>query len=295
VATTEKTTTLVGTTESDDARGADAWIVRTDHNGSVSWTRQHDVGATDVLADVASTPDGVVTVGSVVPEGGGDSEGLVLGLDTTGNVRWRHTLGDAGNDELRAVIPTANGSAIAGSLFSPDTGTTDGWSLELSTEGTIGAQLRHETPTDESIIASAGTERQRVLAGALGDDARVISLSAEQSTGGTTGGDDGSSDDGGDDGGGGGAIGGSPLPPAPDDPPDDGEDSSDGTDDQPDTDESNETTGPPPSESGGNSTQNQTTGDDRETLEPNDRVSVPLWTVGVLVVLLLVPLVWRRR
>ncbi|WP_199117774.1 T9SS type A sorting domain-containing protein [Pedobacter sp. ASV28] len=153
---------LLGGTSSSDANGdkteksrgnSDLWIVKLDGSGNIKWQRTYGGSAEDELRSMALTADGGFIVGSYsnsseygekLGKCHGDGDFWVLRLDENGEILWQQTYGGAKDDELKAVLQTADGNFIAagysnsGSGFNKTTSSKDGsdfWVVKMNADG----------------------------------------------------------------------------------------------------------------------------------------------------------------
>ncbi len=115
----------------------DGWVVKTDAQGNVLWTRQVGGNGADLLTSVATKDDDYIVAGSkyVFPYA---RQAWLLRIASDGRVVWERTLGgnrdDSGNEIL--VCPDGNLLFIGNAESYSADGNSDVWLVKLSPNGT---------------------------------------------------------------------------------------------------------------------------------------------------------------
>ncbi|MFQ6126630.1 MAG: winged helix-turn-helix transcriptional regulator [Candidatus Heimdallarchaeota archaeon] len=129
---------LVGWTRSYGAGEADFWLVKTDARGAVEWNQTYG-GTTDeyAYAGIETTDGGFALAGSLmVPENRGWFDAWLVKTYPNGTVQWNQTYGGSGEDNVYAVIETADGGyALAGETWSYGVGESDFWLMKTDPNG----------------------------------------------------------------------------------------------------------------------------------------------------------------
>ena len=106
---------MVGGTATYSNGQTDFWLVRADAYGNQLWTKS--IGGTefDFANMVKPTPvdNGFIICGLTNSYGGGDNDGWIVKTDVNGNTQWSRTVGDAGLQELEAIVLTSDGGYAA--------------------------------------------------------------------------------------------------------------------------------------------------------------------------------------
>jgi len=154
--TTDGDLVVVGHTESTGAGGPDFWVLKLNADGDPLWAQSFGGAETDYASTVTATRDGGVVVGGMTrSEGAGAFDIRVIRLDRSGKLTWDRTLGGAGNDWVRAVVETRDGTiALAGYTDSRGAGLNDVWFAKLGADGTL---------LDERTFGEAGNEWARAM------------------------------------------------------------------------------------------------------------------------------------
>ena len=105
----------------------DIFIVRTDVDGTVLWTKVYDEGFSERPADVIELEDGFLVLGTIRPTFTADDQLYLLNIDRRGNKRWSKVLHSDTDDSGVAIVPAldGNGYVIAGVAFDPSNGQRD--------------------------------------------------------------------------------------------------------------------------------------------------------------------------
>jgi hypothetical protein len=94
-------------TESFGSGSSDMWIIMTDENGNMMWTRTYGGPAWDIGWDIETTDDGGYVVSGVF-----DGSAWLVRLDMSGDTLWTRRYGWGLYDEARAVAEATNGGYI---------------------------------------------------------------------------------------------------------------------------------------------------------------------------------------
>jgi hypothetical protein len=143
-------------------------------------------GWSDIAAAVLPVVDGAIVTGwSTGPDGMAD--GLILRVNSDGDVLWRKRVGGKGADLLWNAIPDGRGGfACAGFTSSEGAGSTDGWFVRFDSAGTILSQKTYGGPGDDRIVRLRRDSTGWMMAGqlamadtALGMQAWVLRIDPE--------------------------------------------------------------------------------------------------------------------
>ncbi len=133
----------------------DYWLLKLNDTGSIEW--QNTIGGSgfDYLRSATLTADGGFLIGgysdsNISGDKSENSYGLtdywVLKLDNVGNIQWQKTIGGNNDDQLRAVLQTADGgyllggysmSGISGIKSEANIGGQDYWIVKLDSIGNL--------------------------------------------------------------------------------------------------------------------------------------------------------------
>lgn len=136
---------LAGSTQSYGAGINDAWLIKTDSTGSQQWQKTFGGATTSEAVDfVQQTSDeGYILAGRTSVSGSGDTDGLLIKTDSSGNQQWNKTFGvttydfaGMNHDYIKSVQQTSNGGfVLAGGTLSYGAGNYDGWLIKIDQSG----------------------------------------------------------------------------------------------------------------------------------------------------------------
>jgi len=105
---------LAGYTFSEGSGDADMWVIRTDSEGVVEWTRAIGGAGTEYAYGCAATDDGFVITGYTTSFGAGSKDVYLVKLDLNGEEQWSETYGGTSWDVGQSVCQTSDGGLLIG-------------------------------------------------------------------------------------------------------------------------------------------------------------------------------------
>lgn len=122
---------LAGETSGYGASSTAAWLVRTDASGNHLWNQTYDEPFDDEAHTVIEYSDGgFILAGETgqIPEArnGGDSDGLLVRTDASGNMLWNRSTGGSYSDRYWDVVEGSNGDLFTGGYADSGSG-YDAW------------------------------------------------------------------------------------------------------------------------------------------------------------------------
>jgi len=128
-----------GYADSFGAGSYDAWVLKLDSNGNVTWQKTYGGSGSEVANSIQQTADGgYIVVGQTDSFGAGSYDAWVLKLDSNGNVTWQKTYGGSGSEDAHSIKQPADGGyMVAGATDSFGAGSSDAWVLKLDSNGEI--------------------------------------------------------------------------------------------------------------------------------------------------------------
>jgi hypothetical protein len=123
-----------GRKESPETGEFEAWLVKTDAEGSVQWEQTYGEGP---VWQVIPADDGYVfaSQSAYADSGGG---GQLVKTDRDGTVEWERTYGGRELDALYAVVDTGDGYLAAGQTG--DSESLENWLVETDADGMLGQE-----------------------------------------------------------------------------------------------------------------------------------------------------------
>lgn len=133
----------------------DLWLVKMDAQRNIVWQQNYGGTGIETLFDIISTSDGGFLVssysdspisGEKTTETFGGTDLWLLKLDRDGQLEWQQSFGGDGNELFGKLLETGKGtfllsatsySGATGNKTEPSRGQSDGWILELDSQGNI--------------------------------------------------------------------------------------------------------------------------------------------------------------
>ena len=104
---------IVDTTESEGSGYSDVWLIKTNENGDLQWSKTFGGTQYDYGKDVRQTADGgYVITGYTYSFGNGGHDVWLIRTDGNGNLLWDETYGGGGNEYGEGVSETKDGGFI---------------------------------------------------------------------------------------------------------------------------------------------------------------------------------------
>ena len=125
---------LAGYSESQGSDDPDAYLVRCDWTGKLTWTASFGTTALDAFYGLVRLDDGFVIVGETSP--GGSEHLWLVRTDNTGKLLWEHSFHGTGSDTGWSLIATNNG-LFAGGYEHPDGQPTRAWLTHAALDGSL--------------------------------------------------------------------------------------------------------------------------------------------------------------
>ena len=130
---------IAGVTSSYGAGGNDMFIIKTNSNGIVLWSRVIGGSTSDEAFSIIQLSDGsFVAAGSTISYGAGSYDMYVVKFNSSGQLIWTRTIGASGYEFAGSVVQAADGVfIISGSTESFGAGGADFYAVKLNASGTI--------------------------------------------------------------------------------------------------------------------------------------------------------------
>lgn len=125
-----------GETSSYGAGNNDFFIIKIDSEGNPSWAKAYGGDQIDFIYSMAETSDGkFVAVGNTNSFGSGGFDFMIMKFDSSGNVSWCETFGDAQDDDANYVISTSSGGCLVAGRTVSSAGNSAFLLISLDSDG----------------------------------------------------------------------------------------------------------------------------------------------------------------
>ncbi len=117
----------------------DAYLVRIYTNGSVAWTQTIGTNASQQAYSIVECLGGFAFVGYTTNSERGDLDFWFVRTTDEGEYLWNQTYGSDGNDICYSIVyrPVYGEFVLAGSRYNIDSGSQDGWVLNIYYDGSM--------------------------------------------------------------------------------------------------------------------------------------------------------------
>ena len=115
------------------------WLVKTDTNGNIQWSKSYGGSGDNEAYALAKTSDGgFILAGYTTSATIGGRQILLVKTDSSGNVIWTQTYGGSGDTEANAVIQTSDGDyVVAGTTDTAGAGGLDFYLMKVNSDGVM--------------------------------------------------------------------------------------------------------------------------------------------------------------
>ncbi|MFC1543114.1 leucine-rich repeat domain-containing protein [Candidatus Neomarinimicrobiota bacterium] len=182
---------LAGETESSGAGDADAWLIKTDASGVLSWAKTYGGSDYDNAISVQQTSEGgYILAGQTDSYGAGGSDAWLVKTTASGDTSWTKIFGGSEFENIISVQQTADGGYIlAGQTASFGAGETDIWLIKTDASGgTTWTKTFGGSDKDIGYCVQQTSDGGYILAGQTGSpeyfsaDAWIIKTNADGET-----------------------------------------------------------------------------------------------------------------
>jgi hypothetical protein len=130
---------LAGFTKSFGGGGFDLYLIKTDSDGELDWSKTYGGESDDRSWALALTSDGgFVLVGETTSSGAGEEDCLLVKTDSLGRESWSHTYGGKKGDRCFSVAQADDGGyVLAGQTYSEGAGDRDVYVIKTKANGEL--------------------------------------------------------------------------------------------------------------------------------------------------------------
>lgn len=117
----------------------DFWLIKTDLLGNVRWNRTYGGQEQEWANCVVKSKDGgYLLAGRTESFGAGGGDAWLVKTDSSGNMQWNKTYGDADREYVQSVVQTRDGGYVfVGSINSVTSGDADAWVTKTDSTGNM--------------------------------------------------------------------------------------------------------------------------------------------------------------
>ena len=162
---------LAGTTKSYGAGEEDAWLIKTDSSGNLSWQKTFGGTAYDAASSVQQTSDGgYILAGTTKSYGAGEEDAWLIKTDSSGNLSWQKTFGGTAYDAASSVQQTSDGGYILSGGTDSDVSYRDVFVVKTNSSGNPSWQKKYSGRgiEDEAFYVCQTGDSGYIIAGRTG-------------------------------------------------------------------------------------------------------------------------------
>jgi PGF-CTERM protein len=128
---------MTGSTVSDRADPADAWVLKVDGDGEREWSKTYGKRGYDRIHDATVASDGgFVLAGRTASHGAGGEDGWMLNINDEGEKQWDRTFGTERDDAFYGIHNDPDGGyVLSGTKHMLGDQGADGWVVKTDAEG----------------------------------------------------------------------------------------------------------------------------------------------------------------
>ena len=128
---------IVGTTESFGGGSGDAYLLRTDSDGGLLWTKTYGGTGYDVATSLAQTTDGGFVLSGTSDSHGNNFDVYLIRTDMNGDTLWTKCYGGSNTDEGTSILLDPNGDCVVAGYTTSFGGGGDTYLLKTDQNGTL--------------------------------------------------------------------------------------------------------------------------------------------------------------
>ena len=137
---------VAGSTRSYGDVNGDAWVIRTDSDGTILWENTYGGSSSESIRSIKKTNDGgYILVGHTDSYGSGYDDAYLLKISIQGEMQWYKTFGGQGTDNGRNVVETSDGSGYLIFGYSDSYSISGSYDLWVIKTDALGNEEWHKT------------------------------------------------------------------------------------------------------------------------------------------------------
>jgi hypothetical protein len=109
---------------------------RIDNDGNLVWAKRIETNVDTSVQDIIETTDGGFVLCGFINQDSTNYEGIIVKLDSSGNILWQKLYGGSGFDDLTSIVETTTGFVATGA-FNISGIDYDLWFLQLDQDGNV--------------------------------------------------------------------------------------------------------------------------------------------------------------
>lgn len=128
---------LTGSTFSFGSGAMDIFVVKLNSNGTHAWSKAIGGPGAETGKTTLAVSDGYIVIGETTSAGAGQSDILVVKLNTDGTVNWAKTYGGSGDDKGSGIAQVSDGYILGGTIESYGAGSFDAALIMIDDQGDV--------------------------------------------------------------------------------------------------------------------------------------------------------------
>src|SRR3972149_2953873 len=131
---------IIGTTKSFGTNFDDIYVIKTDSNGNLQWSRDIADSPIDIIdygKSIIQNADSSYTVCGMMANSVTSSDATLVKLSKNGSLVWVKSYGETGNDEGNSVISTSDGGYAVVGYFTNSSGDWDVLLVKTNSTGSL--------------------------------------------------------------------------------------------------------------------------------------------------------------
>jgi hypothetical protein len=163
---------ISGSTESYGTGDFDGWLIRTDSNGNLIWTKTYGGADNNYANDVRQTEDGGFIIAGSTEASNHYHDAWLIRTDYNGDTLWTKKWGGDQHDGAMSVVETSDGGFVWTGYFTVSTFNQDLWVLKTDEDGnTLWSKTYGGTFDNMGRCINKNTDGSLIITGEFYDEA----------------------------------------------------------------------------------------------------------------------------